>query len=313
MRVKKILSQLAGIAIGAGALYFSVKNINSAELKSSLVAMRWSFILPIILLNFGVVAFKAVRWQYMLRPIKNVRFLTVLKVITIGFMANNILPARLGEVLRIHILGKNAEISRISTTASIVSDRILEAVSLLFLAAVLVIFTNVPRWLHYALIVTLLITVILYTLAVIYSGKELKNKYMIKFQHGIKALCDWRIFSMGLFMSFLSWFFQLVMIYMVQIAFNVHLPFWGTFIVIMAVNMAVAVPGAPAHVGTFEFACVLAYSFFGIDKSLGLLMGITYHLAQVIPITIAGGAIMLLDQVSSIRSAFLTKGQDTAC
>jgi len=312
MKTKKILGQVVGIAVGVAALYFSVKNVNSAELKASFDALRWIYIVPIIVLNFGVVALKALRWRYMLRPVKDIEFFTIFKAITIGFMANNILPARLGEVLRIHILGKDADISRVSTTASLVSDKILEAISLLFLAALLVIFSGVPHWLHYALTVTLLITVIAYTLAAIYSGRDINNKFMVKFQCGIKGLRHWKMFSMGLFVSFISWFLQLVMIYLTQEAYGVQLPFWGTFLVIIAVNMAIAVPGTPAHVGTFEFACILAYAFFGVDKSLGLLIGATYHIVQVIPITIVGGIIMLVDQASSFRTAALTRDQDTA-
>lgn len=307
----KRLSQLAGIGIGVVAIYFSVKNINSDELRYSIASMHAWFLIPIIVVNFVVTAFKAWRWQLMVRPIKRVGFIKIYKILTIGFMANNILPARLGEVLRIHLLGKDAEISFVSTTASLVADRMLEAISFLMIAALLILFSDVPKWLHYGLTITLLITVIAYTLALIYSGRNLKNGFLTRFQGGIRALSHWKIFSAGLLASFVSWFLQLVMVYMTQLAFNVHLPIWGTLLVIISVNMAIAAPGAPAHLGTFEFACVLAYAYLGVDKSLGLLIGATYHLLQVIPTTIAGGLIMLFNQIKAFAPSVSTQGQDT--
>lgn len=96
------------------------------------------------------------------------------------------------------MLGKDAEVSKLTTTASLVSDRIIEAMGFLLLAAALIIFTNVPKWMHYGLTISLVVTVVLYTIALIYSTRELENRFFKRFQEGIAPLFDWRI-SLGRF------------------------------------------------------------------------------------------------------------------
>lgn len=308
----KFTAQVVGIAIGLVAVYFSVKNIRSDELKESLDAVKPLWLIPIVICNFIVIALKSLRWRIMLRQVKKIGFGLMFRVLTIGYMANNILPARLGEAVRIHMLGRDAEVSKLTTTASLISDRMIEAVSFLLLAASLILFTNVPKWMHYGLTVTLVVTVVVYTIAIIYSTRDVEHRFLKRFQEGIRPLLHWNIFIEGMMMSLLSWLVQLLMIYMTQEAFGVHLPFWSSLLVLIAVNLAIIVPSAPAQLGTFELACVLAYTSLGIDKSMALLIGATYHFAQIIPITLTGGIFMFFGQIRFSRRR-VSGVQDVSC
>lgn len=317
MRLKEIFknkyaTQTAGIFIGIAAVYFSLKNINSSELKESLASVKPVWLVPIILSNFVVIGLKAFRWGVMLKRVKRIKFGLMYRVLTIGYMANNILPVRLGEAVRIHMLGNDAEVSKLTTTASLVSDRIIEALSFLLLAASLILFTNVPKWMHYGLTVTLIVTVIAYTVAAIYSTRDIQNKFFKRFQEGITPLLDWKISLEGFVTSLVSWFTQLLMIYMTQLAFGITLPFWSSLLVLISVNLAIIVPSAPAQLGTFELACVLAYTSMGLDKSLALLIGATYHFMQIIPITLTGGFFMLFSQMR-FRKGETLQAPDTIC
>lgn len=308
----KWTAQFLGIVIGILAIYLSVKNINSKELGDALRSIKVAWLVPIILSNFIVIGLKAFRWRVMLKLVKKIKFTLMYRVLTIGYMANNVLPARLGEAVRIHMLGKDAEVSRLTTTASLVSDRVVEAVSFLLLAASLVLFTNVPKWMHYGLTITLVVTVIIYTVAFIYSTREVEHRILKSLQEGISPLLNWRIFLEGFVASLLSWFIQLCMIYMTQVAFGVILPFWSSLLVLIAVNLAIVVPSAPAQLGTFELACVLAYTSMGVDKSMALLIGATYHFMQIIPITLVGGSFMLASQLK-VSGRRVSAAPDTSC
>lgn len=294
-------AQSVGIIIGVVAIYFSFKNISSEELRSSLSSIKPLWLVPIVLANYLVLALKSWRWLVMLKLIKKIRFWLMYRVVNIGFMANNILPARLGEAVRVHLLGKDAEVSKLTTTASLISDKIVEAISFLLLAASLILFTNVPRWMHYGLTISLIVTVVLYTLAIIYSTRDIEHKYLKKFQEGIAPLRNWKIFLEGTLASVLSWLIQLSMIYMTQVAFGVVLPFWSSLLVLIAVNLAIVVPSAPAQLGTFELACVLAYTSMGLDKETALVIGATYHFMQIIPITLTGGLFAISSQFKFSR------------
>lgn len=303
----KSISRLVGITIGIIAVYLSLKNIQGEEIASSLKSINPYWILPIIVLNFIVIGSKALRWQIMIQPVKKIKFVTMFRVLLIGFMANTVLPARLGEAVRVHILGRDAEISRTSTAGSVVADKIIEGVSFLFLAALLTIFTDVPEWMQLGLKIAFGIIVVLYAVAAIYLRRKMRNSFLIKLQTGIKALLHMRLATLSLLVSFLSWFLQGLMLYMTQIAFGVHLPIWGVVLVLLAINLAVSLPSAPGYVGTFELASILAYTYLGLDKSTALLIGVTFHILQIVPVTLIGGILMLTSNIN-LRKAALYEG-----
>lgn len=308
---RKTIAHVAGWLIAAVSLYFAVRNINLEQLKHALNSMRTVWIYPIVIGNFVVIALKAIRWQITLKPVKAINFATMFKVLTVGFMANCILPARLGDVLRIHLLGRDASISRVTTTTTVVADRLLEGVAFLFIAALLVIFTDVPGWMERGLIATLLITLVAYLFAIIYSTREFESSVMRRLQAGIESLRRPGLTIPALGISILSWALQGFLIYMAQMAFGVDIPVWGIVLVLVAVNLAIFLPSAPGNLGTFELACVLAYMYLGLDKGLGLLIGITYHILQVIPVILAGGAVVLSDYFGSRKTPVPAAGHDT--
>jgi hypothetical protein len=294
----KNISKVLGIVIGVAAIYFSLKNIRGNEIAKSLESMKASWIIPIVLLNFAVIGCKALRWQFMITPVKRIHFLTMFRVLIIGFMANNILPARLGEAVRVHMLGRDTDVSKVRAAASLIADRVIETVSFLMFAALLMIISDVPKWMHLGLSITLGITITLYLLAFIYSKKEVTNPFLKKIQDGVQALLHLKLTLLGTATSLVSWLLQGVMLYMTQVAFGIELPIWGIILVLLAINLAVAVPSTPGHVGTFEFASILAYTYLGLDKSMGLLVGATFHILQIIPVTLVGGVLMLTSHVN---------------
>jgi len=309
----KTIGHIVGWAIGIAALYFSLTSVKWSSVRHALETMQTVWIYPIIIGNFVVIVVKALRWQITIRPIKVVPLWMVFKILTIGFMANNILPARLGDVLRIHLLGKNADVSRVSTTTTAIADRIFEGISFIFIAAILVIFVDVPKWMETGLIITLLITIALYTLFLIYSTRKIEHPFFKKLQDGAQSLRQPKIVLLGLTTSMISWALQGLLIYFTQLAFGVTVPIWGIILVLVAINLAIAIPSTPSHVGTFEFACILAYTFLGVDKNVGLLVAVTFHLLQVLPVTLVGGALFLSSTVKSGRNTPCAEGLDTPC
>jgi len=305
------LIKFSGIAVGLVAIFCVFKMANSSELKSALKSVELRWIVPVLALNFFVVIAKAFRWQMLVKPLSNIGLYKITKILMVGFMANNVLPARLGEAVRIQMLHQKTELSAATTTGGLIADKILEGLTFVIVAALLVVFGGVPRWMIYGLTITLLAIVVAYTIALVYSRSSITHSLFARLQDGIEPLHDGRVFIYGSLASMVSWLLQLSMIYMTQLAFGVELPFWGTLLVLVAVNLAVVVPSAPAHVGTFELACVLSYTFLGIDKNVGLLVGAAYHLVQVIPVTLVGALILLEEHVNPWR-LFGAKARDEA-
>jgi uncharacterized membrane protein YbhN (UPF0104 family) len=105
---------------------------------------------------------------------------------------------------------------------------------------------------------------------------------------GSQPLRSGKSFSILLFYALLAWFCQLAMLKIIEAAYGVHISWAATLFVMVAINVAIALPSAPGNLGTFEFAAILGYAFVGIDRPTGLGIGIFFHFLQVIPVTLIG-------------------------
>jgi uncharacterized membrane protein YbhN (UPF0104 family) len=88
------------LAVSAGFLYLAFRNVSLAELMAALERVRVSWLLVAVGVSFVLMAFRAWRWQLELRPLEHVPFARLWAVTAVAYMAINLFPARLGEVVR---------------------------------------------------------------------------------------------------------------------------------------------------------------------------------------------------------------------
>ena len=87
--------------------------------------------------------FRTLRWQYLLAPVKSLEVRRLYPVVVVGYMANNILPVRLGEVVRAYYVGEREKVSKVAALATIAVERVFDGLTLLFFAAVVGLFLPV--------------------------------------------------------------------------------------------------------------------------------------------------------------------------
>src|SRR5574340_1740284 len=120
-----------GIAVSAVFLYFALRNLQLGEVWEALKTAQYWWLLPGIAVYFVGVWVRAWRWHYLLRPLKKIPTKTMFPIVTIGYMGNNVFPARAGEVLRAAILKDREDVSISASLATIVVERIFDAVVML--------------------------------------------------------------------------------------------------------------------------------------------------------------------------------------
>ena len=145
MNTKNVLKALLGIAISAVLIWYAVRDVSLDELMGTFSQANYLYIFPALLFTFLFYWFRAVRWRYMLVPIKPVQTSQLFSITVIGFMVNNILPVRIGEVVRAYILGSRENLSKSLSLATIVVERILDGLTILsFLIPGLLLFSFPP-------------------------------------------------------------------------------------------------------------------------------------------------------------------------
>src|SRR5512143_2890087 len=130
----------AGLVISAVFLYFFFLGLRPAEVWKSLQSAQYVWILPGIAVYFVGVWVRSWRWHYLLRPLKKIPTSTMFSIVTIGYMGNNIYPARAGEVLRAVILKRKEGVPISASLATIIVERIFDGVVMLAF-----VFLNLPE------------------------------------------------------------------------------------------------------------------------------------------------------------------------
>ncbi|MCX7959364.1 MAG: flippase-like domain-containing protein [Deltaproteobacteria bacterium] len=234
------------------------------------------------------------------KPRLIVLFLTNL----VGFMANTILPARAGELVRALVLGKKENISKTTVLGSAALDRIFEGIGMLILLVIMPLIMETPDWMKKGTFgfIIFFSAIFILTIMMMKLNPETFVKYIPfsertnevikgifeKLQKGFEAINNIKTSSLAIILSLLGWITQIFMIYFVILSFGINLTPLSALMTLLAVNIAIMIPAAPGSLGTFELAVVLALGFFGVEKSTALSIALTYHFIQLIPVTIAG-------------------------
>src|SRR5512143_414565 len=129
-----------GVLISVVFIWLALRGLRLDQFWSAVQSANYWWLLPGIAVYFVAVWARAWRWHYLLRPIKDVPTRTVFPITTIGYMGNNIYPARAGEVLRAVILKRREGVSVSASLATIIVERIFDGVVMLAF-----VFVNLPE------------------------------------------------------------------------------------------------------------------------------------------------------------------------
>jgi uncharacterized protein (TIRG00374 family) len=299
-----------GLLISGVFLFLAVRRVDFREVGRAFEKADYWFLIPSICANFIGLWIRSLRWKVLLKPIRTIRMHDLFPTTVIGFMANNLFPARLGEIIRAIVIGRKTGISKSASFATIVVERMFDGMAVLFYLAVTVGFFNLsfPGWLRkaslaavvgYFLLLSVLIALKVWTAAamrvfgVLLGPVPEKLRFRIldflkSFVNGLQMLHDWKSVFTTVLLSLFLWVFPALSIFYALHAAGIHLPLSASFFLLGVLCIGVAVPSAPGFVGTIQFVSVIGLACFGVGKSQALSYSILYHLSQYIPITALG-------------------------
>lgn len=299
---------LIGILVSVFFLWLAFRKVDYQELAQALKSANYLWVFPNMALMVFSMWLRAYRWKFMVNPIKKVGLQRLFSSTMIGFMANNILPVRLGEIVRAYSLGSKAGISRTASFATIVLERVFDGFSLLMLLWITLLISPFPDWVKKAGNLTLALNVILLVVLIFLEVKteptlrflnrllrflprKISNQLteiLFKFTTGLKVFRDLPSMIWILIFSIFIWGVVGISNYFIFLAFDLHPPIQASFILLVMVSLAVMIPASPGYVGTFHFFCIAALGLFGYGKNVALPFSVVLHAAQYIPITLIG-------------------------
>jgi hypothetical protein len=299
---------LMGILVSLVFLYLAFRKVDYTELWQALKGANYWFIIPNVILQIFTMWLRAVRWKYMVNPIKRVNLGRLFSSVMIGFMANNVLPARLGEFVRAYSLGAKENVSKSASFATIVVERLFDGFSILFILWATLLLFPFPDWvkkgsnlflvMNLGMLFFLIFleiktdsTVRFFQFTFRFLPHKLRIKaeeILLKFISGLKVFRDVSSLIWILTWSILIWVVTGISNYFIFLAFGLHPPIQASFILLVIVCLGVMLPSSPGFVGTFQFFSIVALARFGYDKNIALPFSIVLHACQYFPVTLLG-------------------------
>ncbi len=301
--MKRKLNLFLGLVISAIFIYFAFRRVRLGEIYYSLKHANYLLILPNMACVMLCMAIRAERWKYLLQPVGEFRMGKLFPSVMIGFMANNILPARLGEVIRAYSLGAKSGKSRSSIFASVVLERVFDSLALLAMFWLVILFIPFPAAIKKFGIITLVVNVILILALVLLKQRttfliklalrvlfflpenfsDRIEHIMKKFAAGLDVFKKKKTLINVVLWSVVLWIITAVSNYFVFMAFGMHPNIAATFILLLFVAAGVMLPSAPGFVGVFQAATIGAFALLNNLNLVGNPM--TWLKARAVALT----------------------------
>lgn len=326
---------LIGIGISLFFLVLLFRKIDLNQLLATLKTLDYRYLAAAVIVTLISFCSRAIRWHYLILPQKRAKPRNLLSATIICYMANNLLPARLGEFARAIVFAnkEGLEVSRVF--ASLVIDRLFDGFSVLVILVITFFIVQLPpgmEGLQQGLVTGGYVTLTLYLLVIAFlvvlkrSTARTVHILGLALKPFPKAVAD-KIVPMlvsfisgiqlptragDLFAIFLScifiWSTAAWPIDLILQAFNIHLPFSASLFVLVFLVFAVMVPASPGYVGTYHAACMYGLMAFAIPKEQALSVALVVHAVAFFPVNFLGFYFLWSEKISF--SALKSIGSD---
>ena len=329
-----------GFAVTAAFIGLLALRIDDfGDVRDEFAGASYAFLAPAVAVYFVSFLFRSYRWRFLLRPLApDIQTRRLYPVILVGYMANNLLPVRLGELVRGYYLSTREAVRGTTALATILTERVFDGLTLLVLLAAALVFLPVGQLLDFVAdtvglprIAILLVIVVPYAAAlaaialVARSGEWVRAiatgltralprgittvvlGLVERFIEGFRGMHKPSRLLLLLLYSLPVWLTEAAVYYIVALGFDLDAHFSSTTTMMAAMvltlalsNLATSLPSSQGAIGPFEFFVVLALEGLGMDRDLALAYAVVVHLTVLLPVTVFG-LIYLGSQRLSVR------------
>jgi uncharacterized protein (TIRG00374 family) len=304
----RIAKGFIGLGISAVFVALALRGVDLAQVLSHLREIDAGLLPPIFICLVVIFLLKTFRWQYLMSPVKRIAFGRVFSASIIGFMANNAMPLRTGDLLRAHLLGRRENIGTTAVFATVALDRVFEVFSLLTVSVLVLLMIPLPGWMWNSVVILGIALVGVTAGVVVFyrppkfiekwwsigrrllpdRAQEMLSTFIKDVRVGLRAgrgkvrLANLYFLAIG---ESAVWG---VLTYCTLKTVGIQLPIVAIMSTMIACNLAVAVPAVPGNIGVFEFAVMTTLQFFQFDKDLALSGAVILHVIHVVPASLVG-------------------------
>jgi len=288
----KRLAPFVPLGLAAACLWWVVRDIDLSALWQQILNVDAGWLALAVVCDILGYAAQAVRWRLLLEPLGKLRFMPAVRAIYAGLFANEIFPLRPGEVLRAWMAGRELSLSAVAVAPSIFVERLIDGVwltaGLLVLGHAVVLPSALAGAVHVFTIAVVLVlgAVIVLRPAAARTGAARRWRIvqgLRVFPGSLPLAGAWAASAGMLALQALSFWFTMI-------ACRVGLSLFEAFGVLLVVRIGTLIPGAPANLGTYQFAAVLGAMLFGVPKEVAAPFSMILFASLTFPLWLLGAA-----------------------
>jgi uncharacterized protein (TIRG00374 family) len=282
------------------------------DLREAATALRtasYFYVVPALAL-FGLAKLLvAQRWRIMMSEFADLPLFPLFGILLVSNLANNVLPARIGDIIRVQVPAQRYDMSRARLAATVfATESLLDGIAFTVLGLIglalidLHGFPTAVFWGLLGLVTGGLIAVIPLSHLKLQDGWTARGvmpmlperiRLMLEesvphFIDGLAVFRSFRLGSQAIALSFVIWLVEVGMFALFGLAFGIHLSMPAWMLIMVAANMISSVPITPSNIGTYEVAVTELVTALGVDVGVAGGLAIATHIFNILWITFAG-------------------------
>jgi uncharacterized protein (TIRG00374 family) len=312
--VKQRLQLAAGILISVIAVWFSMRDVDPGAVWQALRGANYLGFVAAVATTLIGFWLRALRWRSLIATPQPLSLDSLFSATMIGFMANNVLPLRLGEFVRPWALARRVGLSRSTLFGTVVVERAVDMITLLAILGIALLVhpisadTEAGRMVQAGagVLVTACVVLTVFVVALERQPRlahaavgALTSPLPERIRERVAQMLNSFVAGLGLFHDLrrLVWVFLLsflmfgVVVLGLQAsmwALGIHLPWYAGLIMLVITAIGIMVPAAPGYIGTMNVACIAGLALLRVGKDLAVPFSWFYWASQWAPVTLVG-------------------------
>lgn len=298
-----------GIFISAATLWIALSKVNLHGIYIALIHSHYFYSIPLLTAYSVYYWIKAIRWQQLLKPLLHTTPSKIFSPMIIGFLGNNILPARLGEFVRMYLGAKVLKLTNTQVLATIILERLFDVLTIVFLLGIALLTSeNISHDLVSAgFVATIVGLSLLFCIAIyvrwtntflliinkllFFLPSNVRNSITHQLEIGavgLHAIRNKTLLANIIITSLAQWICMGISIYFSLQAVDITTPISASLVVLSFTVFAVVIPAAPGFFGTIQIAFLLALKPFGVSETDAVAASIFFHVITYFSVIFIG-------------------------
>jgi uncharacterized protein (TIRG00374 family) len=308
-----------GLLVSAVFLALAFRGVHFREVGEALRSANYLWLVPAVAAIVASIGLRAVRWRLLFHPDRHLRLSSLFGSMNVGYLVNDLLPMRLGEVVRAYLLSQLEPVSAARALSTVAVERVIDmVVTLLFLAAVLP-FVTLPEGFNSVAVVIVSAVAVGALGVMLLAGAQQERTHALgrlvtrhlpeslaerlhdvldSFLHGFAVLSNPVVTAQIIVTSIVIWVLAALGLYFVLFAFDMSLSPAAPVFVLALVSISFVVPASPGYVGVFHFAVVTALQAFDVSKENAQAYSFVAHLIAFVPPMLLGAGYLWRSGIS---------------